>query len=298
MTDRELMQQALEALDQVAEAMPFPVAQRIRAALSERLAQPEQTPLDRMADNARELGLDYEPQHTQKYVTEPVAWGRNSFIEDDNGVPIGTDDPELIWGKYLPDDDGGWWPLYTAPNTKVNSEAIPEQISEPVAVVKTLSMGEGKPPFHYIECRHLPEGTPLYTAPQPALSKEPVGWFFTGQDGSEYCSEKDSREGVWTPLFTKANFEATPKQISEPVAMRFDFDGYGYQYIDSGSGSNWQTRHKDAEPLYTAPQRREWVGLTEEEIYPLYSEPSSDAEMVEFARAIEAKLREKNTCPT
>jgi hypothetical protein len=46
--------------------------------------------------------------------------------------------------------------------------------------------------------------------------------------------------------------------------------------------------------LSTHPPRREWRGLTEEEIYPLYSEPSSDAEMVEFARAIEAALRSKN----
>jgi hypothetical protein len=46
--------------------------------------------------------------------------------------------------------------------------------------------------------------------------------------------------------------------------------------------------------LYTAPPRREWRSLSEEEIYPLYSEPSSDAEMVEFARAVEAKLKELN----
>jgi hypothetical protein len=47
-------------------------------------------------------------------------------------------------------------------------------------------------------------------------------------------------------------------------------------------------------PLYTHPPRREWRSLSEEEIYPLYSEPSSDAEMVEFARAVEAKLKELN----
>ena len=29
---------------------------------------------------------------------------------------------------------------------------------------------------------------------------------------------------------------------NEPVAIRYDFDGYGYQYMDSGSGSDWQTR--------------------------------------------------------
>lgn len=46
--------------------------------------------------------------------------------------------------------------------------------------------------------------------------------------------------------------------------------------------------------IRATPPQRTWVGLTDEEIYPLYSEPSSDAEMVEFARAIEAKLKEKN----
>ena len=38
----------------------------------------------------------------------------------------------------------------------------------------------------------------------------------------------------------------------EPVAIRYDFDGYGYQYIDSGSGSDWQTR-VNGELLYTLP---------------------------------------------
>jgi hypothetical protein len=41
--------------------------------------------------------------------------------------------------------------------------------------------------------------------------------------------------------------------------------------------------------------KRTWVGLTNEEIYPLYNEPRSDAEMVEFARAVEEKLRAKNS---
>jgi hypothetical protein len=40
--------------------------------------------------------------------------------------------------------------------------------------------------------------------------------------------------------------------MDEPVAMRYDFDGYGYMYIDSGSGSDWKTREK-GEFLYTKP---------------------------------------------
>ena len=39
----------------------------------------------------------------------------------------------------------------------------------------------------------------------------------------------------------------------EPVAIRYDFDGYGYKYIDSGSGSDWQKRVQ-GEPLYTTPK--------------------------------------------
>jgi len=51
----------------------------------------------------------------------------------------------------------------------------------------------------------------------------------------------------------KALEEALKQEQGEPVAMRYDYDGYGYKYIDSGSGSDWQTRIKDAEPMYTAP---------------------------------------------
>lgn len=50
---------------------------------------------------------------------------------------------------------------------------------------------------------------------------------------------------------------------------------------------------EDAIPLYTHPFRREWQGLTAEDIHnlPMYKETR---EMYQFARAIEAKLKEKN----
>ena len=41
-------------------------------------------------------------------------------------------------------------------------------------------------------------------------------------------------------------------EMNEPVAMRYDFDGYGYMYIDSGSGSDWKTR-ENGEFLYIKP---------------------------------------------
>jgi hypothetical protein len=39
---------------------------------------------------------------------------------------------------------------------------------------------------------------------------------------------------------------------------------------------------------------REWVGLTDDEIAFIYFDPQSDAHCHLFARAVEAKLKEKN----
>ena len=45
MTEREALKLALEALKQIDEAMPFPVAKLAQAAIKEALAQPEQEPV-------------------------------------------------------------------------------------------------------------------------------------------------------------------------------------------------------------------------------------------------------------
>ena len=65
---------------------------------------------------------------------------------------------------------------------------------------------------------------------------------------------------------------------------------------------NAKTPTDDGQPLFTAPPRKQWVGLTDEEIQDLgYLSEKFDASNSEwfdrwgFARAIEAKLREKNT---
>lgn len=44
-----------------------------------------------------------------------------------------------------------------------------------------------------------------------------------------------------------------PAPAPEPVAVRYDFDGYGWRYIDNGSGSDWMTRYPDGELLYDGP---------------------------------------------
>ena len=84
---------------------------------------------------------------------------------------------------------------------------------------------------------------------------------------------------------------------NEPVAIRYDFDGYGYQYMDSGSGSDWQTR-VIGEPLYTHPMRE----LTDEEINKLWAESHEDGIAMQqgfttqqhyFAHLILKKAQEK-----
>jgi len=46
-------------------------------------------------------------------------------------------------------------------------------------------------------------------------------------------------------------------------------------------------------PLYTHPPKREWVGLTDEEMQAIYFQ-FSDREKYGYGRMIEAKLKEKN----
>ena len=79
--------------------------------------------------------------------------------------------------------------------------------------------------------------------------------------------------------------------MDEPVAIRYDFDGYGYQYMDSGSGSDWQTR-VEGEFLYTHPVKEQ---LTDEEIMDIWNSLFKDfsIDIGMFARAILLKAQEK-----
>jgi hypothetical protein len=140
-----------------------------------------------------------------------------------------------------------------------------------------------------------------------AKKQEPVAWRVTYRDFENIPQltflphevhpdsplAKNGKGLMQEPLYT----HPLPKQ--EPVAMRYDFDGYGYKYIDNGSGSDWQTRIKDAEPVFAHPQpKREWVGLTDEDIKEIigyYGDLNVNGYARQLFAKIEAKLREKNT---
>jgi tRNA uridine 5-carbamoylmethylation protein Kti12 len=107
--------------------------------------------------------------------------------------------------------------------------------------------------------------------------EDPVAWFSTSPDGK--LSNKFAckpTEGNWVePLY------AAPSK----------------RELTCVCGAVWE-----GETMVHPPREREWVGLTEEEIQNLgYLSEKFDASNSEwfdrwgFARAIEAKLKEKNT---
>ena len=89
----------------------------------------------------------------------------------------------------------------------------------------------------------------------------------------------------------------------EPVAWMYDFpnpdnprEDMVRDWVAHSLEEVERCRGFNVHPLYTAPPQREWQGLTDEEILPDGdSVVHSYDGLVQFARAIEAKLKGKNT---
>jgi hypothetical protein len=74
------------------------------------------------------------------------------------------------------------------------------------------------------------------------------------------------------------------KELAEPVA---------WQCAECGGTHSLCLENRKDIPLYTAPLKREWQGLTDEEAEQIVDDYWHDVDM--FIEAIEAKLKEKNT---
>ena len=90
-----------------------------------------------------------------------------------------------------------------------------------------------------------------------SMNNEPAVWMvdcaiFYTFESAKSLADKMKLDVV--PLYTHPAKTPTDEETNEPVAIRYDFDGYGYQYMDSGSGSDWLTR-VDGELLYTHPAK-------------------------------------------
>jgi len=131
-----------------------------------------------------------------------------------------------------------------------------------------------------------------------AEKQEPVAWMFKGIAGfkthitdTQYQSLHQEEKKWYEPYKCVNCTHSQPKTEQEPVAWMnaITKEIYWRNQINSDVPNV---------PLYTHPQlKREWVGLTDEEIIRIKAaiKGTLDVQFGVFARAIEAKLKEKNT---
>ena len=102
---------------------------------------------------------------------------------------------------------------------------------------------------------------------------------------------KNSASAYWTEkeiLIIEKLIDSLAQPEQEPVAEYIgeNWDGSIVQlYEDLQKGTK----------LYTTPPQREWVGLTEGDIDLIWPSPAGTNSVYLVARAIEAKLKEKNS---
>jgi hypothetical protein len=124
---------------------------------------------------------------------------------------------------------------------------------------------------------------------------EPVAWMTINEYGEEDDIHYENPEGHllegWTykPLYTH------PPSVQPEGWVKIDEVREHFNSV--GCGTIYKTAGEDRVPLYTTPLKREWVELTDKQIddimRPLTQNQPYSWRL--FARAIEAKLKEKNT---
>lgn len=92
--------------------------------------------------------------------------------------------------------------------------------------------------------------------------------------------------------------QALARLEQKPVALKMVYGEVCYQSKhDDQSFGMWcpitEKEFPNGTPFYTEPPKREWVGLTDDEIDQIASEVCFG--YIDVARAIETKLRELNT---
>ncbi len=141
--------------------------------------------------------------------------------------------------------------------------------------------------LEFVEANHSggPDAFELIDIIKVALEAkdEPVGWFgYDSTLGGWFETNEGDDDSI--PLY-----KAPPKQEAkdDPVAwlkVSETLGGFG-KFVEA------KPNEKGAKPVYTTPPQRTWEGLTEEEIDKCdWGQSERD-----FARAIEDKLRSKNT---
>ena len=112
------------------------------------------------------------------------------------------------------------------------------------------------------------------------------------QSGWEYAHGESGFEPLWA--FAKLVAEKAIKEVLAPEQEPLAWISTGPARMIHWT-SDKPAYGDDWVPLYTTPPQRTWVGLTEEEIDKTLRVYEQDYGWISFAKAIEAKLKLKNT---
>jgi hypothetical protein len=123
------------------------------------------------------------------------------------------------------------------------------------------------------------------------MSREAMQMALEALEDVPYMSNKDDYERL--EKVTTALRQALETE-QKPVAWMYTSQWKSNERFITTYQSELTTYKADKVwPLYTAPQKKEWVGLTDEEISAVDWKPNET--LHDYARHIELKLRGKNT---
>jgi hypothetical protein len=97
--------------------------------------------------------------------------------------------------------------------------------------------------------------------------------------------------------------QARSAPVQEPIGYLFQHEETGLTMVVDVQQVEWgfeknNPRHQKIGPVYTTPPaaQRQWVGLSQDDLDAMFSNTIKGKKLVNWvARAIEAKLKEKNT---
>jgi hypothetical protein len=127
--------------------------------------------------------------------------------------------------------------------------------------------------------------------PNPCIDGAKVGEVGIWGDSQALAESANSTTGFVEP-------KVSSQTEQEPVVW-LDEERKVFYWHNTDEVSDYHGLKRNT-PLYTAPPKREWVGLTDEEMNELWVEYHgdgciADGRIPEYEKAIEAKLKEKNT---
>ena len=156
-------------------------------------------------------------------------------------------------------------------------EALAEQQQEPVAV----------PATPYEHRKFVLVGREWYERFAAFHDDCQIGAVLTRE---EQTVRQQGYENGWNDAqrYLRELQQAAPAQQQEPVAIRWRWPGYDWNYRGFDEKATW-ANDVEKEPLYTSPPAsKPWVGLTDEDL------AGCDDEELKQARYWENKLKEKN----